>query len=187
MMEQNCREVCALLRCIVDRASANGRGCVADVSIDGHCAPLPRCGHTSPCRCAEFISAQAGPCVSLRCATIEPMRGGHGCCVRAELVVPVTILLCLDGRNTTCTGDICIPVEGRMGQMHGLLPELVAQASVFVRKGCIIDGCIRLWVDYSAEIFGICQKAMRVPTLGPCENGCDCQPFFNLPLYPQGM
>ncbi len=182
-MIENCREMCILVRAIVDSARVGGRGCAVDAQLD--CGPFCGCGRGNPCRCADFLSATAGPCVTLRQATVEPLRNGCGCCVRAEMSVPVTLLVCTGGCNATCTGEICLPVEGILRKSNGILPELVAQANVTIRQGCIQGGYARLWVDYTAEIYGICQRAVRIPVLGPCDAACDCLPFFNLPLYPR--
>lgn len=179
-MKDNCRDMCVLVRQIVDTMRVQGRGCQAAVQIGGQdCA----------CGCTQFISATAGPCVTLRNATIEPLRNRSGSCIRAELLVPVTLLLCENGRNFVREGEICLPIEGIMRNFRGGLPELVAQANVFVRGGCCEGDTCRLWVDYTAEVYAVCQRAVRMPVLGPCDtcNDACCQPFFDLPLYPRGM
>jgi hypothetical protein len=121
-------------------------------------------------------------------AVIEPSRTRPGSCLRATLIVPVSVIVRADGVNRRCRGEICIPIEATMRGACGPYPELVAQASVRVCRGCYADGCVRLWVDYTAEVHAICMRAVRMPVLGPCDGGCDtsCDPFFNLPLYPGG-
>lgn len=177
-MNNCCQEMCVLVRNIVDTAHAHGRDCCTDVTLHGSVLDP----------CTEFLSATAGPCVTLRNATAEPMRNRSGLCIRADVIVPITVLLCANGCKSVREGSICLNVEGIMRNAPGGLPELVAQANVCVRRGCIKGGVCRLWVDYTVEIFGICMRAVRIPVLGACDMRNDsCQPFFDLPLYPRGM
>ncbi len=185
-MAESCRDMCALVRNIVETVRVSGRGCQVDVRLS-MCRDLPEpCGHRGPCSCCEFISATAGPCVTLVDAVIEPSRTRAGSCLRATLLVPVTVLLRYGGVNRTCQGEILIPIEGMMRSGCGPYQELVAQANVRVCGGCWDGDCVRLRVDYQAEVHAICMRAVRIPITGSCDIGGDCcEPYFNLPLYPR--
>ena len=185
-MNDPCRDLCILARSIAETVRVSGRGCQTDVAAGVRCEDFPSCGCRGACRCCEFISAVAGPGVELNGAAVEPLHARSGFCLRAALAVPVTVTVRLGGMNRTIQGEICLPVEGAM-RGSGLYNELVAQANVRVCRGCWIDGRVRLWVDYQAEVHAICLRAVRVPVLGPCAGACAerCHPFFDLPLYPQ--
>ncbi len=193
-MSESCGEISALVRNIVDTVRVSGRGCQADVQIANNCEVMPvcldGCASHGRCGCCEFISASAGPLVTLVDAVIEPSRTRAGSCLYASLIVPVSVIVRIDGVNRNCHGSIHIPVEGttRGGSSAGPYQELVAQANVRVARGCYIDGCVRLWVDFQAEVHAICLRAVRIPILGSCDAAsCEsCPPYFNLPLYPMG-
>lgn len=149
------------------------------------CATLVSCDPAP--HCFQFDSGALNGAPEVRNVCLTPMRGGCGCCLDAQLCLPVCLRLMRECEFFTVAGSLPVPIQAAL-RCPCPCPcplQFFPQVDLCILDVQLSGGCLCVVFDLTATLYAACLEPVQLPVV--CAPRCvpDCTPFFNMPLYPE--